>query len=432
MTAILLGILTLTCLLILLDGLRRNRPYELPFLAAATTVTFVLPQLIGLYRSPLQPLPDVALSKTFVMAWLCIVMLRLGWQKGRAAGPFGPIHSSFHHWKLVNWAALLAVVGAWGNWEIRSLPEEMTKAIAWRGLPVAYLFFAVALTYGYALSVNLWLRNRAKTALAVIAVACFVYFSVIVFGGRRQPAAEFVLIPASLLWFIRKRALPRIAPIIGIVGMLLILPSTGDYRAVAAASEHQDNWGRFGDIPFLGNLQSTLRYGGPELTNAVMRIEAVDRSMLLDFGLSFWNAMVFAYVPRQIVGQEFKQSLMISLPDPEYVTFGYVPIPGSTWTGFATAFASFWYLGCLIFFLVAWVMGRLYRRALNGDLIAQVVYALMLVQSALVITHSTSAFVTPWPHIALFLLTGLHWAKKRSVSGPVRVGWPGRPVKASR
>jgi len=427
MTVFLLLILGFTCLLILADGLRRNRPYELPFLATATTVTFAFPQLIGLYRSPVHPVSDAALNKTLVMAWLCIVMLRLGWQRGCANARVGTTHPSFHRDRLILWAALLMLVGSWGNWEIRGLPEEMTSVV-WSGLPVAYLFFAVALLYGYALSLNLWLRYRAKTALAVIAVTCFVYFSVIVFGGRRQPAGEFVLIPAVSFWFIRKTILPRIAPVIAVVGMLLFLQSTGEYRSVADAAKHQGGWGQLNDIPFLGNLQATLGYGGQELTNAAVRIDAADQGKMFDFGLSLWNAMAFTYIPRQIVGQEFKQSLMVSLPDAEYEAFGYVPGTGTTYTGFATAFASFWYLGCFMFFLIAWVMGRFYRRALNGDMFAQVVYSLMLVQTALVITHGTSEFITPWPQMALFLLSGLYWARRRPTPGLVRVGLPGRPL----
>jgi hypothetical protein len=429
MTVMLLGILGCTCLLILADGVRRNRPYELPFLATATTVTFALPQLIGLHRSPLQPVSDAALNKTLIMAWLCIVMLLLGWRRGCANARVSVLYPSFYRDRLILWAAALALVGSWGNWEIRGLPEEMTSGV-WSGLPVAYLFFAVALTYGYALSVNLWLRYRAKTALAVLAASCFVYFSVIVFGGRRQPAAEFVLIPAASFWFIRKTTLPRIAPVIAVVGMLLFLQSTGEYRSAADAAKHQGGWGQLSDISFLGNLQATLEYGGQELTNAAVRIDAADQGRVFDFGLSLWNAMAFSYIPRQIVGQEFKQSLMISLSDPEYVVFGYLPNTGTTYTGFATAFASFWYLGCFMFFLIAWVMGRLYRRALNDDLFAQVVYSLMLVQCALVITHGTFVFITPWPQMALFLLSGLYWARRRSTPGPLRVGWPGRPMGA--
>jgi hypothetical protein len=338
-------------------------------------------------------------------------MLRSGWQKGCTNAWVGTIHRSFYRDRLILWAALLALIGSWGNWKIRDLPEEMTSG-AWSGLPVAYLFFAVALTYGYALSINLWLRYKAKTALAVIAAACFVYLSVIVFGGRRQPAAEFVLIPAVSLWFLKNTTLPRIVPIIAMVGMLLFLQSTGEYRSAAHVAKHRGGWGQLNDIPFLGNLQATLAYGGPELTNAAMRIDAADQGKMFDFGLSLWNAMAFTYVPRQIVGPELKQSLMFSLKDPEYEAFGYLPNVGTTWTGFATAFVSFWYLGCSMFFIVGWVMGRLYRRALDGDLFAQVVYSLMLIQSALVITHGTFMFVTPWPQMALFLLSGLYWARK--------------------
>jgi hypothetical protein len=291
---------------------------------------------------------------------------------------------------------------------------------AWSGLPVAYLFFASVLTYAYVLSVNLWLRHRSKTALAIIAITCSVYFSIIVFGGRRQPTAEFFLMPAVTIWFIRRKAAPRVAAIIGILGMVMFLPSTGDYRSAADLVKHHGGWSRLREIAYLGNLEHTLRVGGHDFTNAALRIEAVDRSASFDFGLSFYNALIASYVPRQVLGQEFKQSLMVPLPDPEFEIFGYVSWTGSTWTGFATAFASLWYFGCLLFFLFAWSMGWLYSRANQGDLMSQVLYAAMLVQSAMVVTHSTVAFVTQWPHMVFFLLSGLYWARK------------GRPLRGLR
>jgi hypothetical protein len=206
--------------------------------------------------------------------------------------------------------------------------------------------------------------------------------------------------------------------------MLLFMHSTADYRMAASAAKKGDTWEGAGQIPFIGNFVAILDYGGPELTNAVTRVDAFGQSGRYDFGLALWNDMVFNYVPRQIVGQEFKQSLMFSLPDVEYETLGYVGDSGTTWTGFANAFASFGYLGCLVFAFIGWAMGRIYNRACGDDLIAQVVYSLMLVNCGLVISHGTSFFFVPWPHIAVFLLSGLYWAKKPAagllgVEGPV-------------
>jgi hypothetical protein len=424
MTVFLLGILGCLCLLILTDGLLRNRPFELPFFAAAVTSAFAIPQLIGLYRSPVNEVSEVGLGKTIFMTCLCIVMLRIGWTRGCASVNASAVHPSFYYARLIYWAGILAVIGCWGNWMLRSLPEEVLNQSQWSGLPVAYLFFANALTYAYALSLNIWLRCRAKTALVVIAIACVVYFAVIVFAGRRQPAAEFILIPASTIWLVKGKVAPRIFPVVAILVMVLFMHSTGDYRSAAGAAKKGATWEQARSIPYVGNLLTILQYGGPELTNAVMRVDAAGRSGRYDLGLSVWNAMVFNYVPRQIVGSEIKNALMFDLPDVEYETFGYTGATGTTWTGFANAFASFGYFGCLIFYFIAWVMGRIYSRACDDDLTAQVVYSLMLVQCGIVITHGYTAFFTPWPQIALFLLSGLYWVRKEYVPGLPGVGAP--------
>jgi hypothetical protein len=136
--------------------------------------------------------------------------------------------------------------------------------------------------------------------------------------------------------------------------------------------------------------------------------------MKFDFGLSHWNATVFAYVPAQLVGAGIKHALFIPIPQPALEEYFYQSPIGSTWTGLSDAFQSFWYFGCLKFFFIAYVMRKFWLAAGNGNLTAQLVYMLIPSYALEAITHGTQRFLDPWVHLAVFLLPLLLLARRRT------------------
>jgi hypothetical protein len=134
--------------------------------------------------------------------------------------------------------------------------------------------------------------------------------------------------------------------------------------------------------------------------------------MKFDLGIVHWNQLVFSYVPAQIVGRELKEALYLPMARPLYEEYFYTPAMGSTLTGLADAFQSFWYFGCLKFFLIAFVMQKLWLAARGGNLTAQLLYMLMPVYALQAITHTTHYFVSPWVHLGIFLLPALLWARQ--------------------
>jgi hypothetical protein len=228
--------------------------------------------------------------------------------------------------------------------------------------------------------------------------------------------------------------------LVGLIFGTLLTNSMGEYRG-ATMSDDGPQWDSVLQIDFVGNLEQLAKNGGAELTNAVYYIEAADRTMNFDFGLSHWNYIVFRYVPAQLVGADLKQSFMVPLDNPVQQEFLYMPLTGSTLTGLTDAFQSFWYFGCLEFFIIALVMNRLWRAACLGDISAQLGYVLILAQALHSVTHSTDNFIAPWVHMALFLVPMLMLARRRpsdvrperlgsslGVAGRRSPGWMGAPV----
>ncbi|HEY1963879.1 MAG TPA: hypothetical protein VGG59_03070, partial [Acidobacteriaceae bacterium] len=298
MIAVLLVAFATVCSVLVLQGLlHRGSIYQYPFLAGAVFLGWVLPQLVGLARNPF--LPTGALEATLVMAILCASMCWLGAAMAgrRTSGEFW----TFNDGRLLLASAVLSLGGAYFYYQISQLPEEMLTS-QWTGLPVAYLFFARMLTYGFAIAVLLAAKNGSRLALLVASFGALFYLHSIVIGGRRQDTVEFLTIILMALWFQRKWCVPRSAMMVGLVFGALFINSVGDYRD-ATAGEEGPRWDAILDIDFIGNLERLTEQGGAELTNAVYNIGAVNRTMSFDLGAYHWNELIFAYVPAQWVGQ---------------------------------------------------------------------------------------------------------------------------------
>ncbi|MEO9339252.1 hypothetical protein ABFT80_17690 [Mesorhizobium sp. SB112] len=387
----------------LVSGMMRpDRVYQFPFLAGVITFAFILPQLPGVSTDPF--MPDGAYVKTMIMGILCLLMLRLGWSE--KAKPFEFLNVTLDERKLLMVAGFFSIIGAYFYLQLSRLPGELTVGVQQSGVSVMYLFFARLLTYGLVISSLCFARRRSLPALAIILFDLIFYFDRIIITGKRAEAIELILILVLPYWFMHRWAVPRIAVIAGLVVGTVAMVSMGDYREITRAHP-QENWNAIADIDFEGNFKRTLENGGEEMRNAVLRINQTDRTLKFDYGKFHWNRIVFNYVPAQLVGAELKQSLLFTLPT---VGRGYTPSTGSTETGMADAFQSFWYFGAFKFLLLSWLMVRIWNAAMAGMAAGQIIYILSIVPAMHAISHQTDWVVTIWVHIALFLAPALVYA----------------------
>lgn len=84
-------------------------------------------------------------------------------------------------------------------------------------------------------------------------------------------------------WFYRRMVVPRIVMFLGILTGTFLMTSMGDYRHVtrAASGFVLD---QILDIDYAANFNETLERGGPEMRNAVQRIDELDRRLEFDYG----------------------------------------------------------------------------------------------------------------------------------------------------
>lgn len=382
------------CFCFFLGGLgKRGRIYEFPFLASAMFVVFILPQLPGLAGDSF--LPDGAYAKTIVFTTLCLAMCGLGWAKSDK--PVAPARWTLDESPLLATAAILSLIGAVFYFQLSRLPGEITVTGGISGFQVVQLFFAKLLTFGLGIALLCFAKRPSLPALFIIAVDTVFYLDRVYVTGKRGEAFEFIIMAALAVWFRRGKALPRMLVVFGILAGTILMGSTHSYREMSRAGERPD----LSQLDVVENFKDYLEKGGAEMRNALLRIHAADTSKAFDYGLFHWNVLVYNFVPAQLFGAGFKASLVINVPglNDRY----YDPPYGTTETGMADAFQSFWYLGAVKFFVLAFLMGRIYRAAMAGDVTQQLIYLFSAVPAMHIISHHTQWLVSNWVQMAIFL-----------------------------
>jgi hypothetical protein len=374
--------------------LRRDHIYQFPFLVGVITASFILPQVPALANDRF--LPIGAFARTIAFLIVCLFMCWLGWNK--RAKPLSFFRLDFDERRLLVVAAVLSVIGSYFYYALSRLPGDLTIAVQMTGVPVIYVFFSRLMCYGLALALLCAARRPSWPSILIILFDLVFYLDRIVITGKRAEALELIMMIVLALYFYRGITVPRWLILIGVVLGPLLMNSMGDYRSITKANsgpilEEIEN------IDFVGNLSDVFKDGGNEVTNAILIINNTATTMEFDYGKSHWNHLVFGYVPAQLVGAKLKEELMLPMPSSAR---DYNPVLGTTETGLADAFESFWYFGALKFLFLAYVMSRLWVTAKRGEVAAQFTYMLSIVPSMHAISHQTDWVVSAWVHMLLF------------------------------
>jgi hypothetical protein len=398
------------CLALVAWGMRKpGRFCEYPFLAGATFGGFIMPMAVGMAMA--NTISPLLLDQALALCILCAAMCYLGYVAGETR--FISRGWEFDENRLAIVAVALSVFGGFFYILLAGLPDELVATGASTGVAVVYYFFSSTLRYGFAIGVLLYAKRRSKLALAAVLFDSFFLFYMIVIRGRRNFAVEVLLILLCCAWFVGRKTLPRWAMAVLLIAGLFGVAGVGAYRAAmyqdqayGGALRHEIPVGEILQIDFVDTFLTYMQEEAYEMKNLAYVIQVTDS---FDWGLSYYNEFVYVYVPAQVVGAEFKESLRFDVP-------GELLAPGSppatTEFGVGDSYQAFGWFGCFVFFLIAFAMRRMFDRADAGHTAAQIVYMLTVTVSMNSITHHTKYFLTPWLHLGVFLGPGLLWAHK--------------------
>jgi hypothetical protein len=397
---------------------RKEGVYEFPFLAGGLYAGWLLPQVIGLVNNPF--LPEGGMERFAIMAILSGAMILLGyvWPKE----PLRLFDWQYDYKKLENVAIILATIGTLFFIAIQQLPEVYrTGAGRVSGPRVALLFFATLLSYGFAVALLTYAHTKSKRSLwiTLLSGGVFLWFEVISVG-KRGNTATFLVMVALAFWFAQRKVVPRTVVLTVLIAGFIFNQSVSDYRQIARDADGP-TVEEVLSIPWMANVGDQLvEEEGTEVEAAAYQMAAVNESGGFDLGLFHWNRMVFTYVPAQLLGNSFKQSLYLtptvkaqSRNQSTYLQFNYDKQPGLTTTGMTDAYISFWYLGAIKFFVIAFLIAKMFKGANRGNVTAQLLCMLLMVPAIHAISHNTNWFFEPWVHMGVFLLLPLIYARSK-------------------
>jgi hypothetical protein len=406
------GLLAIVVLVLIGRGLAtRSGILELPFLAAAVTGGWFMPQAYGLLGEATLPPGGYALTMIYTAACLCA--LALGW--GKVAGVGSAKFQGYSEQKLMFAAIVLSVLGFAAYTQIFQVDIERTETGLSTGIVTVLFFFSKLQYFGLAIAITLLMRRFSWLALAVVLFDLNTILSFVLFGGRRGPAVFVALILATSLWFGRRIIVPRPALIAGFVAGALLINGISSYRQAVF---------ELGRIPSLSEVleldlvEASIGLGDNfEVRNAVHYIAAAFESSNYDFGAQYWNYFIFSYVPGQFVGAETKAALIVSTDDNALLLYRYVRQIGTTVTGFTDSFTSFSFLGVAVFYGIGALMRRWWNEALIG-VRGQLLYASTLASALEGITHSTQWYFVFALQAVLFIVPALVWARSGEADRP--------------
>lgn len=395
MSVLQIWIFVLLASFILAKGFLKPRRFlEFPYFMAVTFVVFIFPQVISLKRFP-GATPLESLTPVMVMTNLCLACCCFGYllPPSKWIARHGSIPVKLD--RLFHVGVIFIVVSTVFTYLISRMSNEETGGSSWTGRVTIYHFFSQLVYPGFAISLFTALNKKNSLAWIFTFVAAAIPVIAIVFSGRRESAALFVLTIGLTLFFHRRFVPPRFVIAAGIVFAMLAIPATAKYRSAVS----QEGSVGVRKIDLIGNFNRFLNEESIlELRNAAVLIYATQVRGNYDYGAAYWDQLVFRFVPAQIFGKEFKDKLMFEEPEvdeekEEDVEIGirsFTPPKGSTLTGMGDAFKQFGYFGCLFFVLLALIFRSLWETALQPDtFFAKLLYIQTSTSAMRAVTHQT-------------------------------------------
>ncbi|WP_461827776.1 hypothetical protein [Dysgonomonas sp.] len=270
------------------------------------------------------------------------------------------------------------------------------------GTFVIIQFFANYLDYLFILLL-ICIRRKLKVSKLVyllLGVIILVQIDKFLISARRGEAIQFFLALSFFFFYNREKLYHRfkwIIPAFFLVGVLLN-SQIGEYRENAysgkvSASENIQ------DLEFsFSNPRTSLN--GLEINNAIIGINSCYENGAYDYGGGTWNGIVNAFVPKVLVGEAFKASLVI--PSDNRNVVRSLTKSGSTMTGYFDSFTSFGVFCWIKFAIIGFILGLLWLRS-NRSVIALTLYVAMMSPSLHVITHSTDRFFSNMTFYFVFI-----------------------------
>jgi len=378
--------------LLLRGVIRLRRVYEFPTLMSFIFLSFIAPQAISLVNNP-GIVSDDAVQSVLIMSCLCLTMCLLGFALKPNLSVLNKFVYAADDRKLFDAGVVLSSIGLASVVLLQSIDIQTADNSNWTGPATIIYFFGNLRHAGFAILLNLAIRKWNLRHLMGLVLSLMPVLYMVLIAGRRTSTFIF-LITIGLTLFYTKKLLPtRWIVLLAVVACAYLIPLLGALRG--------DFWtlllsGQFGEIDFSSGIDRILLSGDVlELRNAAMSIETVNSTQAFGYGRGLWNDIVFQYVPGQLVGYEFKDSLSFenTLTADIKALYGVSFSLGSTPTGIGDSYVELGFAGCFIFGAIAYLFRHLWTASFHySSIYAQILYIGLIGPALIGVTHGVGIF----------------------------------------
>ncbi len=398
--------------------LKSERFYHYPYFMATTFVIFVLPQAVSLRSDPGGvPLESIGpiLFVTILCLGGCLLGSRikpLGWVSGLFSMPVDLR-------RLVHAGIVFVAVGFFFGILISRMSIEERGGTMATGRVTIYLFFNQLIYPGLAILLFNAMKKRDLVSWLLVGVAAIIPVQAIIFAGRREGAALFIITIALTLYYQKRIVPPRFVVVAAILFAMIAIPATSTYRTAMSEKDVE----AVAEIDLVGNFEKFVKGQAIlELRNAAAVMFSTQLRDSYELGAAYWDEIVWRFVPAQFVGSDVKNALMFNprvvdkKKGPEIVDLGlreYAMPVGSTVTGMGDSFKQFGYFGCLFFVIIAVLFRSLWTASLERDaFFAKLLYMLSVPSAMRAVTHQTVDFLPGLIYNLVFLGLATIYARK--------------------
>ena len=404
--------------LIVWGFLRPNRVYQYPFLTGWVSLLWVTPTFFS------DAMPRDALMMTQIMTFLCIgaswvgfvVRPRPKWVK--VEGLPGDDNRLLVAGIAISGLAAVAYArmgmmtggGVTGLFKAEGGAYEAT----WEGPMVVLKLISTFIYSGIARLLITAIRRPSILRYSAVLAACVIPMATMVLLGRRGESLTFIMLILVVIYLQKGWIVPRWVFVIAAPTALVAIIVAPQYRA---HSQIGGDWGKIKEIDVNKSLMEFSEEGAVEVFGGVYLIGAQAQSGKYRYGADYYNGVIGSFVPRFLVGAEFKEGLKFSPGERDestaavyswqrkYYNFAYGP---------SVAFEQFSYLGCLVYYVIGMMMGTLWERARRGSIYGQVIYVTMLFKAVLLLLTDQSGVISFLIYLIFFVGIPLWWAAQPS------------------
>lgn len=395
------------CLILLAMAIARpQRTYEYPYFMAMAFTGFILPQAWGLDAS--KSVPDEWLNLVFLNCFLCLACCWAGYSLRPRERWIEGLMIEINPEKFSVAGIILIAIGYFFDHLIGGMSQSDRGGSQWTGAVTIYLFFANQVITGFAICLYCALEYRKRIYWILAGIGAMSPIIAVIYYGRRESAALLILTTAMVFFFTRKVTPPRAVVIGLLVGGTVLIPATEQYRQNVRYGTQfevltQIDYGAL--LKQYANVDSTS-----ELKNAMYMIVGTNASGAYGYGSDYWNRIIFAFVPAQIVTKTVKDALMIGDPEKQETgasvetATGYVAPVGSTITCVGDTFQQFWFFGGLFYAAVGIFFRHMWLAVTGADNpVVRIFYIQAMVGTMRSVSHGSGELLPAMIYSAIFL-----------------------------